>query len=685
MHALITELERLPGFAEVGDDLSPGVRRVGGLVGSAKAVLAASLFGRQRRTILVVVPSTRAAEAWYDDLHALVRTGVDDLAPPLRLFPSLPTLLYADEATDRQLVGQRLDALEALLRGEPTIVVAPLSAVLHRSIPPSALAGSDLSVEVGQAVEPEALLTRLEELGYVRHDPVVMPGQCCRRGGILDVYPMTAPQPLRVEFWGDEIESIRYFEVNSQRSTLPQPRFTVTVSRESIRTRALDARVVAEIHRAAEQQAEQLAASGRQLEASRLRGKVAHDLRKLEAEEPFDGSDHYLPYLYDDVATVLDYLPPGAVVLVDEPEAVAERAEALADEVEAIYRDKLAAGAVLALPSPLYRRHDPARPLWYALPALELTAGAGEATFELADVGAFDGDLETAVEAVRDWQREGYRLLCTTHQVGRLRQILHGRGVAAAYEEGVTAAPDPGRIRIVDQRLSAGFLAPSLKLGVVTDHEVFGWHRARTRAGRSVARRGSTALANLTELSPGDTVVHIYYGIGVFKGMITRAVAGVERDYLQIDYAGTDRLYVPVTELDRVQRYLGPEGAEPALNSLSDNRWRSQMVAGWRSRKSARLPINTNSVARLNVPATAVPTRYGTNNHDHDPCSAGSSSCFLNLPFTSLFTTLSPHYRFFCQIVDRVNYFTRLFTHSTIPALTTYLKICFTSGYFLRD
>jgi len=173
----------------------------------------------------------------------------DELGPPVRLFPSLPTLLGGDERTDRQIVGQRLDAMESLLRGDPQLMVTPLSALLHRTIPPSAMAGSDLAVEVGQELDPEVLCEQLVELGYARHEPVIMPGQCSRRGGIVDVFPMTSPSPLRVEFWGDAIESIRYFDVNSQRSTKPQDRFTVTVSRESVRTKALSAQIVAEIPR----------------------------------------------------------------------------------------------------------------------------------------------------------------------------------------------------------------------------------------------------------------------------------------------------------------------------------------------------------------------------------------------------------------------------------------------------
>ncbi len=584
MRALTAKLEEMAGFGSLCDGLAAQpVQRAVGLAGATRSVLAASLFRRLHQTVLVVTASTRQAEAWYDDLHALLSDPDDPLNLPLRLFPSLPTLLYGDVVADRQLVGQRLDALEALLRGEPTVVVAPLSALLHRSIPPSAMAGSDLAIQVGDTIAPEALLERLEELGYAQHEPVLMPGQCAQRGGIVDVYPLTAPQPLRVEFWGDEIESIRFFDVNSQRSTLPQDRFVVTVSRESVQTRAWDAKVVTEIAFAVEHQVSQLAAAGRRLEAKRLRAKVAADLKRIEADEAFDGSDHYLPYLYEEVATLCDYLPPQAVVLVDEPAAVAARAAELAAEVDEVYRGKLATGAVLALPAPLYVRHEPDRPLWHQHRSIVLTAQDGRcvgapnevsATFQTTAVADFGGELDRAVGAIDAWRAAGNSLLVTTHQVGRLRQILSSRGVAGVEPEALDQVPRPGRLQVVDQRLSAGFAVPELKLVVLTDHELFGWHRHRTRATRAVARRGSTALASLSELSPGDTVVHVQHGIAVYRGMVTRTIGDVTKDYLQLDYAGTDRLYVPVTELDRVQRYLGPDGVEPTINGLGDGRWR---------------------------------------------------------------------------------------------------------------
>ena len=577
MLSLQTLLERAGAFRAVREAAVPGSRQaVTGLVGSARSALVATLFRRTRRTILVVTAGARQADDYDDDLHALVETPEDALGPPVKLFPALPTLLYDDVGVDRQLVGQRLEALEALLHGEPSILIAPLGAVLHRTVPVSAMVGGDLSLEVGQELSPEPLLEHLESLGYQRHDPVLTPGQCALRGGIVDVYPMTSPQPVRVEFWGDEIESIRFFDVATQRSTLPQQRFTVTVSRETIRSKAIDANVLAEISRTCELQASRLEKAGRRLEAKRLRGKVADDIRKLESHEPFDGGDHYLPFLYDEVATIIDYLPPDAMVVVDEPEALASRAEALAKEIDETYRAKISAGAVLSLPAPLFSYHDRKNPLWKRFAAIDLqdAVDGADAVFETQPLHTFDGDLTAVAAAIKSWRAAGQRVYCATHQTGRLQQIFVSRGIPDAQQPEFDNLPAPGELRLVEQRLTRGFTAPSVEVVVLTDNEVFGWRRTKGHRGRSSVRRGSAALDSLTELTPGELIVHVHHGIGLYAGLVTRVVAGIQRDYLQVDYANKDRLFVPVTELDSLQRYIGPEGFEPTLNGLGDSRWR---------------------------------------------------------------------------------------------------------------
>ncbi len=207
------------------------------------------------------------------------------------------------------------------------------------------------------------------------------------------------------------------------------------------------------IARAADNQADRLAGAGLSLEAKRLRAKVAADLQKLEAEEPFDGSDHYLPFLYDEVATVCDYLSSGSVVLIDDPVALGERAAELADEVGQVYRNKLNNGAVLALPAPLYLRYRLDQPLWRERATIYLTRGDEPAEpapdevavqFDFEPIQEADGQLETAVAFVKEWQQRGYRLLCTTHQVGRLEQILARHGAGRSTRRSTTSCRHRG-------------------------------------------------------------------------------------------------------------------------------------------------------------------------------------------------------------------------------------------------
>jgi transcription-repair coupling factor (superfamily II helicase) len=582
MQAFLALLEGATAYRTLRERLAEGrgTYWLAGLVGAARSYLIAGLYRQLRGQMLLVTASIERAEEWYADLTALLgaegRGGVW-----VRLFPSLETLLYEDVAVDRDLVGQRLATLEALLQGTAMIVVVPLSALLHRTIPRQDLEGTELTLRVGQRLEPDDLTAQLVQLGYERRNMVLVPGQFSARGGIVDVYPMTAARPLRVEFFGDEIESLRTFEVNSQRSLGLQNSFTITVSREAIHQRVAGSAGLEAIRAALEEQEAELYAAGADLAARRLRGKVTEDLRRLAAGEFFDGMEHYLPYLYPHFATLLDYLEPAARVVVDDPVHLAARAQQLAAEVERVYTAKVERGAALKLPGALYLPFSPHEPPWQGHPTLYLTPGpepfpaAPPEMLSLPSqaIPEFQGDLDLLVQYLGTLRQERWRVLATTNQSRRLQQILVGRQLAGVFLSEGDDVPQPGQIQISPHRLSRGFQVPDLQLAVLADSDIFGWHKPRRATGRRDTALSSTALTAFTELQPGDYVVHVNHGIGRYAGLETKVINGVARDYLAIDYAGTDRLYVPVTEVDRVQKYIGADGHDPPLHRLSDRQW----------------------------------------------------------------------------------------------------------------
>lgn len=549
-----------------------------GLPPAARAGVIAALYRRWRRPALLITLSREEAETAYSDLLAFFAPP-EGREVPVHLFPSLPTLLYEGVERDREVVGQRLAVLEGLLRGEPLLVVTPLSALLHHTLPRDQLAGTDLVLRVGQELAPETLAQRLTELGYQAHDPVLLPGHYSRRGGIVDVFPVTAPHPLRIEFFGDEIESLRTFDVNSQRSLQPQESFTVTVSREALHGRLASPEHLMAIKRALARQERALREAGRDLQAARLRSQVEEDLERLERGEWFDGLEHYLPYLHPEPGTLLDYLPPEGWVFVFDPDRLPERAVQLRTEINEVYRTRVERGALLALPGPPYLPFDPSSPPWQGRPTVLFAAGEPppEATsaveFPATKAPAWAGKFDQLVEELLRLRRERWRVVVATYQANRLQQLLtsHRWGDVLLAEEGLV--PQPGQVAVVGQPLSGGFYLADIRLAVFTDGEIFGGRKRRRLPTRRLAKRESTALASLTELEVGDLVVHVNHGIGRYMGLVTKNVDGVERDYLAIHYAGTDKLFVPVTQLDRVQKYLGPDDEEPPLDRLSGNRW----------------------------------------------------------------------------------------------------------------
>jgi len=632
MRSLLALLGQAPPYQTLVSRLDAGEREqwVEGLIGSARSYLIAALSRSWPAPIVVVTASSERAEEIWADLSILLAPGEGSSADsPLRLFPPLETLLYEGISVDRERVGQRLATLEALLRNEVRLVVTPLSALLHRTVPRHYLQGSTLILRTGDEIPPKKLCEQLLDLGYEPRSMVLAPGHLSARGGIVDVFPVTAPLPVRVEFFGDEIESLRTFDVNSQRSVSHLSALTITVPREAAGRAELHPDSLGRIHQALAEQEQSLRAAGRDLDARRLRAKVEADLQRLQAGEPFDGMEHYLPYLYPTLDTLLDYVGPKALFFIDGPEHLSERAEQLAAEVERVYEARVARGSLLKLPTSLYLPFTASDPPWRAWPTVYLTQEASprdpttdhettdhettrprdhETTdhrprdhrsgirgqwsvvsgpwsvvsgqwsegvplhFESHPLPEFHGQFEVLAEELNRLRAAQWRVLTTTNQTERVRQLLATHRVPNAFVSEEDVVPQPGQIQITRRRLSQGFALPSLRLAVLTDQEVFGWRERRQLPRRRTTLR-ATALASLTELRVGDLVVHVAYGIGEYAGLVKKSVDGVEQDYIAINYAGSDRLFVPITQLHRIQKYIGADGHAPALNSLSGPHW----------------------------------------------------------------------------------------------------------------
>ncbi len=465
-----------------------------GPAGAEKAYVLAALAGDLHvpgpGAVLLVTPSHDAAERLHDDLL----TFAPELGGALSLFPQWDQLRGDGERPATQIVGERLMVLLRLLDGPPPWIIAPVSAVLRVVPTPDEFRALMLHIAQGSRSDRDAAIAFLAAGGYERVDLVEVKGQFAVRGGILDVFPPQLDVPVRVEWFGDEVEALRAFDPGTQRSTQPLPQVLLTPVIE--------------------------------------RGGAA---------------------------TVLDYLPAGSLLVLDEPDELQRQAHTLLEHA--------APGVVLPWDTLLQRVRDTTRVSLSALHAGD--AAATEIPFRFAGVEAFGGQMKLFARALEQWQVEGRRIIVATTQAQRMKEILADHGLAGLAAGDLDALPEPGQAAIINAPLSRGFQLDAASLVVVGDSEIVGWRRRR----RKLRFREGVRLYSWTDLSVGDLIVHVHHGIGIYRGMVRLLLQGAERDYLQLEYAQADRLYVPTDQINLVQRYIGVEGQQPKIHRLGGAEW----------------------------------------------------------------------------------------------------------------
>ncbi len=509
---------------------------VRGLTGSSRALLVSWLQRELARTVLYVVPHGEAWESARDDVEYFSgRAGT--LA-----FPEPDTLPYDPSSPHPSLTAERLDTLARLAAGEGGVVLATVRGVLQKMPRPARLARAVLGLKTGEETDPHRLLERLVFLGYERFPEVESVGQCARRGGILDVWPVGWNDPLRVEFDGDTVSSLRRFDAGTQRSleklavARVLPRYEIVV--EPAEVEAL---------------------------AQRLRD-AGDEAAKGGSALFHEGMERFAGYYDADLGGLLDHLPSDTLVVLDDPAHLDDRAEDLWQGVRRGFDETRAHYPLISPPEQLWLPED----AWTELAATRRGADLMGSVARAGEAARYAATLVVECAPPEPLQRSTEKLkthlaelaandmtpviLCDNQgQRDRLHELLGEAGVALGVG-----------------LVSAGFTWKDTGLALLTDHEIFSRYRRRRRRSRRTA--GLTA-AELSALKPGDFVVHEDHGVGVYRGMKRLTLSGQETDCLELSYAGTDVLYVPVHQLSLVSRYSAGDGARPGIHALGSAQW----------------------------------------------------------------------------------------------------------------
>ena len=586
MDAFLKTLQTLPEVAELVSRVENGgcPAVLTGTQPVQRACVGAAVAAGAGRPMVFLCADEREARQLAGDLQSLTgETPVTLLAREWQFRPNA--------VSSREWERSRLAALHQMAAGNAPIVVATVDALLARTMPPHRLAELSVTLETGGRADLKELTDRLLQAGYSRCDQVEGVGQFALRGGILDVFSPLMEQPVRCEFFDDEIDSLGLFDPGTQRRTENVSAALLLPAAEMLPGLAPGGltHLAEQIEKLAVKYAKK--ENGEKI-AQTLRG----DAERFRSGAEVNGLDRYLSLIYPDAAGGADYLPPDAVVFLCEGGRVEQRVKTvllqLHQDTEALMEAGLmvgdAAEVCLSGEALFARLADFPVVMLDALPTSRHPLKPhGLLAINARQLSSYGGSLETAVTDLEHYRNTGSAVLVLCDgevRAKNLLRLLEERGIPAVLDLKGTAMPKPGELRITVGALSAGCEWPALKLAVLTEGQLTAPTQKKLKLKKDSNRQ---KLQSYTDLSPGDLVVHVHHGIGRFAGIQRMPVDGVEKDYIKIDYAGGDCLYVPVTQLDLVSKYIGggEDQERTRLNKLGGMEWAKQKT---KARKAAK-------------------------------------------------------------------------------------------------
>ena len=563
MEEIVPDLSRLTGlieeragFARLVESLQGRESGTAVVLDAAKPYLIAALYRKLRRPVLVVTAQPDGAKKLCEQLADWCGSG------GVMLFPEPDALPYERLASDATTEMERVQVLTSLVdcapggSGKTPLLVASVPAVTSRVPLHEDFAAACHTVEPGMEVDPLRLLAKWESMGYRAENLVEVPGTMSHRGGILDVFPPAGERPVRIEFFGDTVDSTRYFDPATQRSTDRASSVAIGPATELLSPRAMAKDTLRDILQG-------LDLSGCTTEVKQQFGRDAEMLLdgRLPREVPFYAS------LFNG-GSLTDYLPPGTLLVLDEPSLLEQAMADLDTEAEQMRAGKLERGELPRnFPRPYFTRDELAAGTEQRQ-RLELAAWGMEDRLDFITAPVYAGRLPEFLRKTRQLLDERKRLVIVSHQASMLSELLAGEDIIAGPVDNVEQVPGPGALVLVHGSLPEGWVMDD-DVYLFTDAEIFGFVKQR----RLVKRRPAPRHKLLEEIHTGDFVVHVEHGIGKFTGVITLGTAGSDKEYLVLEYAAGDMLYVPSDQIDRVDRYVGAGDRTPVLSRLGTQEW----------------------------------------------------------------------------------------------------------------
>ena len=577
MKAYLEPLKEISEYVEVEKELLRGgrVSHITGCIDSQKCHLTAGLSEHFPVRLIIT----------YSDLKA------QELCEEYRLYdgdvlryPSKDIIFYNADIHGNAIVKERLRVIKKLVSGEPVTVIASIDGGIDRLLPLEEIKKKILHLSEADMVEEEALIKRLVTLGYERQAQVELPGEFAVRGGIIDVFPLTEEAPVRIELFGDEIDTIRVFDVDSQRTVERIPEITLFPAAEYIFSESVLQAGRERILEEAKKTESAFRAQMQNEEGMRIRRTTEEFLENLEYCPGHAAIDSYITSFCKETVSFFDYFDKDALIVLDEPSRIAEKGETTALEFRESMTGRLEKGYILPSQAEVIFNYK------MLLGGMEnrrvLLLSTLDYTFDLLKakvrydipakaVSPYNSNFELLVKDLSGWKKKGYRTIVITSsgtRAARLAEDLRGYDLPAFFSSDKDRTVQSSEIMVVQGNLRRGFEYPALKFVMISESDIFGGEKKKKRHKKEYSGQ---KIQSFNELTFGDYVVHEDQGVGIYRGIEKIEVEKVTKDFIKIEYGDGGVLYIPTTGLDRIQKYASADAAKkPKLSKMNSAEWK---------------------------------------------------------------------------------------------------------------
>lgn len=576
MRALTDPINELESVRLTKEGLkTPGIIEMNGFSDAGKLNMSYCLSDGYKHKIIVTFSEQKAKEIMEE--YTFYDKNV-------YLYPAKDLMFYQADIHGNLLTKDRLKTLLSIVNNEPATIITTFDGLMNKIVPIEKIASHILTIESGDTLDTAKLVKDLVSLGYERNYQVETEGQFSLRGGIIDIFPLTDENPIRIELWGDDIDSIRCFDISTQRSLKTLKEVSIFPATETILTESEKEKGIEKIEKECKKLSEKFRKEFLTEEAFRLTESVRQFKEALIERSSFDCNiDSYVTYFYDELVSLIDYFDKNnTLFILDEPSRLVDLGKAIELEFTESMTQRLKKG--YALPGTanlLYTKNEIMAKLsntrCVALAALPVRKSVYKTkdvhTVISKPISSYNNSFEALVKDLKRYKKNRYKviLVCASRsRAARLAADLSDEDIMAYFTDDLDKPVSPSQVMVIYGHISQGFEYPLLNLVFISESDIF---KAQKKKRHKVKLYDGTKIKSMNELSVGDYVVHESHGLGIYQGIEQVTIDKITKDYMKISYKDGGNLFIPATALDSIQKYASKEGSVPKINKLGGKEW----------------------------------------------------------------------------------------------------------------